>query len=195
MISSKGGEYVEVQVASPSHRSLHFGNVHTGHAVFPTACVSCRFRKMRIAKVRVTVLSSPVQTHSIGSMDTGCILFAMMFGNRSRSPMLGFLSATFVAAASQNRCTSNLGLVVIGDILSSMTWLLPSGGKIKPHQCMAEIWKSLWVGRTCFYSYSYFMLQNFAKHWSIAAHYALAQNSNLWISRHIRISEAPTVRL
>ncbi len=118
MISSKGGEYVEVQVASPSHRSLHFGNVHTGHAVFPTACVSCRFRKMRIAKVRVTVLSSLVQTHTIGSMDTGCILF----GNRSRSPMLGFLSATwpnclFVAAASQNRCTSNLGLVVIGDIL------------------------------------------------------------------------------
>ena len=111
------------------------------------------------------VLSEFTGTYSLHII-TVCILFAMMLGNRIRSPMLGFLSATwpnglFAPAASQtNRCTSNLGVVVIGDILSSMTWLLPGGGKIKPHQCMAEIskWKELFYTAIICY-YANFMLQ------------------------------------
>ena len=133
-------------------------------------------------------------THYIGNYCLH-ILFAMMLGNRIRSPMLGFLSATwpnglFAPAASQtNRCTSNLGVVVIGDILSSMTWLLPGGGKIKPHQCMASISKSLWVGRSCFIQLLYaIMLTSCCKLCKALKHcYALAQNWDLWISRHQKL--------
>ena len=132
MISSKGGEFVLVVSWWETSQDA------------------------KLQKVRgYEVLSEFTGTYSLHII-TVCILFAMMLGNRIRSPMLGFLSATwpnglFAPAASQtNRCASNLGVVVIGDILSSMTWLLPGGGKIKPHQCMAEISKSLWVGRSCF---------------------------------------------
>lgn len=144
MISSKGGElYIQNQrhaVVSP-----------------PTACVSWweTSQDAKLQKVRgYEVLS---ETWYILITYNYCLHFVCHdVGQSIRSPMLGFLSATwpnglFAPAASQtNRCASNLGVVVIGDILSSMTWLLPGGGKIKPRQCMAEISKSLWVGRSCF---------------------------------------------
>lgn len=131
--------------------------VHTKrHAVRPQLRVfHVGFARCELQKWEVTKYSVKPGTYSLHII-TVCILFAMMLGNRIRSPMLGFLSATwpnglFAPAASQtNRCASNLGVVVIRDILSSMTWLLPGGGKIKPHQCMASISKSLWVGRSCF---------------------------------------------
>ena len=127
---------------------------------------------------------------------TVCILFAMMLGNRIRSPMLGFLSATwpnglFAPAASQtNRCTSNLGLVVIGDILSSMTWLLPGGGKIKPHQCMAEKSRNLfgWEGAVLYSYYANFMLQTLQSIEALLC--TKPQNWDLWISHQ----KLPTAR-
>lgn len=127
---------------------------------------------------------------------TVCILFAMMLGNRIRSPMLGFLSATwpnglFAPAASQtNRCTSNLGVVVIGDILSSMTWLLPGGGKVKPHQCMASISKSLWVGRSCFIQLLYAIMLTSCCKLCKALKHCYAQNhktETFGFSRHQKL--------